>query len=327
VYESAVGIWIDRPSYLNYKDSNVSWVSPVQSQSGLLAELLRTRAFLADVANRTSLGPLMATPAGEARVSDIIARSVSIAGGGGPASTFGADHLLTIRVQYSNPQLAFELCKAIVEAYQEKTDADMSDQTDLAIQFYTGRVQESQQQLNKVTQDLRRYAASRQIDPNTQTNPNSPDALPAAMLDPRLASLQSAVQQAQADFSNAQAALTNAQRDAMAAQQGQELGFQVLDEPRLATAPISQLKKIMMYPIAGLVVGLGLSGMLLVLFLASDRTVRVEADVTPIPGLRMLGTVPNLKLKRRRRKQQPVLARRAIGAMAGTALPAPGGTS
>ena len=52
-YETAVSVWIDRPAYLNIKDGSSAWVSAVQSQSGRLGELLRTRAFLTDVARQT----------------------------------------------------------------------------------------------------------------------------------------------------------------------------------------------------------------------------------------------------------------------------------
>jgi hypothetical protein len=140
VYESAVGIWVDRPAYLNFRDNSAGWVSGVQNQTGRLTEMLRTRAFLIDVASRTSLAPLLATRAGEARVADIICRSVSIGGVAASTATFGNDHLLTIRVQGPNAQLAYELSKAIVEAFDEKIDADKADQTYVAVLFYTSRV-------------------------------------------------------------------------------------------------------------------------------------------------------------------------------------------
>ena len=49
-----------------------------------------------------------------ASCADTISRSVGIGSGGG-------DHLLVIRVQASSGQLSYELCKAIVDAYQEKS--------------------------------------------------------------------------------------------------------------------------------------------------------------------------------------------------------------
>jgi hypothetical protein len=142
-------------------------------------------------------------------------------------------------------------------------------------------------------------------------------------LDPRLAGLQTAVQQAQSDYNVAQGALTQAQHDSVAAQEGQQYGFQVLDEPQMPTAPVSQLKKIIVYPIAGVLAGLVLSAMVLVLLVASDRSIRHESDM--MPGLRVVGIVPSLKMKRVPKRLRGVATRRAIGSIAGTALPVPGG--
>ena len=60
---------------------------------------------------------------------------------------------------------------------------------------------------------------------------------------------------------------------------GQQYGFQVLDPPQLPTVATPQTKKIMIYPLAAAVAGLGLMGLLLVLLVASDRSVRSEMDL------------------------------------------------
>jgi uncharacterized protein involved in exopolysaccharide biosynthesis len=318
VYETAVGIWIDRPAYINYKETGNAWVSAVQSQSTRLGELLRTRAFQNDVANRTSLAALTQTPQGQSRLADLMQKSIAIGGATTTTAAAASEHLMVVRVQTGSPQLSYELSKAIVDAYQEKTAADQADQTNLAVDFYKGRVQEAQQRLTKAQQDLRRYAASKPDELSQDQN----SAL-AAMLDPRLGSLQTAVQSAQLDFNNAQGILAQSQQDAAAAAQGDTYGFQVLDPPQLPTAPTPQIKKMIIYPVAAAVVGLALSGMLLVLFVAADRSVRTETDL--LPGLRVLGGIPNLDLKRVPKQLRPVATRRAIGAYAGAALPSPGG--
>jgi hypothetical protein len=66
-----------------------------------------------------------------------------------------------------------------------------------------------------------------------------------------------------------------------------------------------------------------LSAVLLVLLVASDRSVRADADL--VPPVRVLGVVPTLKLKKAPKKLRAVATRRAIAATAGTALPAPSG--
>ncbi|MBV9354862.1 MAG: hypothetical protein JO023_04985 [Chloroflexi bacterium] len=92
----------------------------------------------------------------------------------------------------------------------------------------------------------------------------------------------------------------------------------------MPTTPTVQTKKIIIYPIAALVVGLGLSCMMLVLLVASDRSMRAEQDAT-VGGVRVLGAVPMLRLKRVPKQLRAVATRRAMGAPAGTALPSPSG--
>lgn len=325
-YETTVSVWIDRPAYLTNKDGTSAWITAVQAQSGRLSELLRTRAFVADVVKRTSLAPLLQSAAGEARITDLITHGVSIgaapAGGSGVA-TVASEHLLVIRVQAATAQVSYELCKSIVDAYQEKSSEDQADQASVAVDFFQTRVQDSQQQLGKASLDLRRYASARQADGSDVLSGSSQAGLPAAMLDPRLGALQANVQAAQLDVNTTQAALNQAQQDAMMSVQGLQYGFQVIDAPELPIAPANQIKKIIIYPIAAAIAGLGLTGLLLVILVASDRSVRSELDLAP--GLRLLGSVPILQPNHSPKKlSRSGARRRAIGAVAGLALPATG---
>jgi len=317
---TSVGVWVDRPTYLDYKDGSSPWITPAQYQVGRLGELLRTRAFQVDVAQRTSLASLVGTPANEARLFDLFGRGASVGAAG--------DNVMVVQFQAPTAQVSYEVAQALVSAYQEKMAADQADQSGAAVQFYQSRVEQAQQQLARTSQDLRRYVAAHQDSISgaisAGTDPGSMQPLvPAALLDPKLATLQSGVQSAQTDVNNAQSSLTQAQRDASAAMQGQQLRFQVLDPAQLPTAPTRQVKKMITYPIAGFVVGLALSGVLLVLLVATDRSVRSETDLGS--GMRVVGTLPTLKLKRVPKQLRPVATRRAIGAVAGTALPAAGG--
>jgi uncharacterized protein involved in exopolysaccharide biosynthesis len=321
-YEAVVSVWIDRPAYLGSNNGTAALGSALWTQTGRLNELLRTRAFVTDVAQRTSLAPQLSSPVGQARAAGLIATGVTV-GGGPPASisTPLGDHLLVIRVQAPTAQLAFELCKAVVDAFQERIAADQADQASVGVDFYTGRVQDAQTQLTKATVDLRRYVAVRQAADGSDPLGGDPNqSLSAAMLDPKLGALQSNLQAAQLDFNNAQAALNGAQQDAVMSAQGVQYGFQVMDPPELPVAPVSQMKKMIIYPIAALVAGLGIAGLLLVILVASDRSVRSELDLAP--GLRSLGSVPLLQLKNVPKKLRSGATRRAIGAAAGMALPA-----
>jgi hypothetical protein len=318
VYESFVAVWIDHPAYLNYQDGSNQWVSPSQVQANRMSELLHTHPFEVDLAQRTTtLAPLVGNPAGESRIDDILTHTITI----NPAS----QHLLILTVSAPTGLLSYEIATALVNAYQEKVQADETDQSSLAVAYYQSRIQEAQQAVSKTTADLRRYMATQAasgdatagIDPGVSSRPDMTEVL---LLNPKLAQLTTAVQQAQSDLNGAQSNLLAAQRDSAAALQGQQLGFQVLDQAKMPSGPTRSLKKLIVYPIAALVSGLGLSALLLVLFVAADRSARDEADLAP--GLRLLGAVPSLTVKRVPKKLRPVATRRAIGAAAGMALPA-----
>jgi hypothetical protein len=84
------------------------------------------------------------------------------------------------------------------------------------------------------------------------------------------------------------------------------------------------LKKRLVFPAAGLVVGIALSAVLLFLLVVGDRSVRGEADL--LPPQRVLGVLPSMRVKRKvARAFRRDAARRAIAYPAGAALPAPGG--
>lgn len=317
-YDTSVSIWVDHPTYLTVREQGANWNTPALTESGRLTELLRTRAFTDYVAQRTSLAPLVGTTSGEVIIGEVMSKGVSIG-----AATAGSDHLLVIRVSVPTAQLSYELAKAVVEGYQEKIAADQADQAGLAVQFYQGQVKDTQLKQAKATNDLKRYVAGQQAITADQQADTSPNQLPATMLDSKLAALQAGVQAAQAEAAAAQSALRQAQQDSMAWTEGQQLGFQVLDPPTMPTQATRQTKKVIIYPIAAAVAALGLSGLLLVLLVAGDRSTRDSADLAP--GLRLLGTVPMLKVKRVPKQLRGVATRRAIGAVAGTALPAPGG--
>lgn len=320
-YESIVGVWVDRPTYLDRKGGAPQYTSAAASQASQLAELLHTRAFMLDVVQRTSLAPLLASKAGEARVQDLLDRGVTVAA----ASQAGGSHLLTIRTRFTTPQLAYQVAQAIVDAYVDRNSNQLIDQSSTAISFFQSQLQSAQDNATKASQDLSQYAIAMGYASSGDGTPLAPDVQSTSAYDPRFAELQANAHFAQQQVDQARAALQSAQQSSAAAMQGADVGFQVIDPPQVPTAPVTQLKNALIYVAAALVVGLGISVLVLVLLLASDRSIRQDADLQP--PVRVLGTLPMLRLKQRMPKaMRGAATRRAIGFVAGTALPAPKGS-
>lgn len=317
-YESYAGIWVDRPTYLTYTDDWNRYITPSQNQSSRLTELLKTRTFLDDIASRTSLSSLVNTPRGEDRIDRVI--------NGGMSVFTSGTHLLVVRFRGDTPQLTYQVLGALVDAFNENAANDRVNQSSLAISFYEQRLQAAQDEQDKATDALRQYlAANPKLADQMGRQADSPNGGVPGVLDPQLQVLQRNVQSKQDDLERQRVTLDQARFDASAAIEGQQLGFQVVDAPQMPTSGGRDLRRRIVFPAAGLAVGLGLSAVLLVLLMAGDRSVRSEAELAP--GMRVLAVVPRFALKRSLRKRLGAEgARRATGFVAGTALPAPGGT-
>jgi len=317
-YESVVGVWVDRATYLDPRAQN-QFVSAAQAQSSQLTELLHTRSFMVDVAQRTSLAPLLSSKAGEGRVADLLDKGVTV------TAVPNGTHLLAIKARFTTPQLAYQVAQAVVDAYTDRNANQLVDQSTTAIGFFQSQLDNAQDAATKASRDLSQYALAMGYASSGDGAPISPDMQSATAFDPQFADLQAKARFAQQQVDQARVALQNAQQSSAAAAQGADVGFQVIDPPQMPTAPVTQLKNLIVYVAAALMVGLGLSTVVLVFLVAGDRSIRAETDL--VPPVRVLGTLPMLKVKHRLPK--PVRAsatRRAIGFVAGSALPAPRGT-
>ena len=312
-YEGWTAVWLSQPTYLAATDQDNRYLSPAQNQANRLTELLKTQSFVTDVARRTALAPLTGSAAGQERLQTLLVGQISMQPSG--------NNLLAIRYRATSPQVTLQVLQALLDAYTEKTSTDRTSQGTLAISFYESRVQATQDQAKQSTDALRRYQQARlSIDPSVSADLSGSNA--PATADPQLMQLQGRAEFDQKQLDEARASLDKARFQVDAADQGQDLSFQVIDPPRIPSGASRDVKKLIIAPIAALLVGLIGSTVLLVILLASDRSIRAEADL--VPPVRVLGIVPRLKLKRVRKQDRSTAIRRAIGFAAGSALMLPG---
>lgn len=321
-YETFASIWVEKPTYISYASDWNQYISPAQNQSGRLGELLRTRTFMLDVAKRTALAPLLGSPQGEAQVVRFL--------GTGAAQWTNGDHLLMLRFRAASPDLSFQVVNAIVDSFKERAAADRVAQGRLATSFYSERLKQQQDQLNTSTEALQRFIAANPRVASLLTPENAPAisstasraGLPLIASDPQLAQLldlQRQVDANQKDVDRLQQIIEGAELDVSAGLQGQTLGFQVADPPQMPTTATRERKKTLIYPVAGLLAGVGISATLLVLLVAGDRSVRSAADLATTASV--VGSLPRLRLKRLPRRAGADTYRRALAFPAGTTLP------
>jgi uncharacterized protein involved in exopolysaccharide biosynthesis len=315
LYESHAGIWVDRPTYLAYSDNWNQWASPAQNQTSRLTELLKTQSFIVDVAKRTSLAPLTSTSRGMERIQLILSQDLVLS----PIGT----HLVAVYFRAESPQLAYQVLTAIVDAFNDNMANDQVNQSTLATSFYSDQLQQAQDDLKKSSDDLRRYIQSNPslagLDPATSTEKLS--AISAT--DSTLQQLRSQVQTHQDRVAQLRTSLQTSEFQASASVEGQQLGFQIVDAPNLPTSGGRDLKKRIIYPVGAFLGALALSGLIVALLAMSDKSVRSERDLST--GVRVVGEMPYLRLRKIPRKLGQVATRRAIGFVAGASLPAPKG--
>jgi uncharacterized protein involved in exopolysaccharide biosynthesis len=325
-YEAVAGVFVERPTYLTTTASDFnSYLTPAQNQTNRLSELLRTRSFVMSVASRTRLAPLVGSDRGEEEINRIFFRGFAVVPSG--------ERVLVLRFRSGSPEFSYQMVNAVVEAFKDRLASDRVTQAQVAISFYEGRLKSSQDELDKANEALRRYLAANPrlttIDPERGAAATTASrlGLPANAIDPQMADLLRQVDLQEKDVEKLRGDLEAARLNASAAIEGQEIGFQVVDPPKMPTRLVRERRKALIYPAAGLFVGAGLSAAMLTLFMFSDRAVRSEADLADI--VRVVGTLPRLELddKHAGRKKAAEATRRAVGFSAGSVLPATTGAS
>jgi uncharacterized protein involved in exopolysaccharide biosynthesis len=321
-YEATSVVSVGRPTYLrSVEEGNSWWLTPAQVESGRIGDLLRTRAFVNDVARRTDLAPMVGSEHGEAELIAYFSRYVGV----GPTGA----NLLTFWARGDQPQLPFQIANALVEAYRERRMADRTEQAALSISFYETRLQEAQQELEKATVAIRRYVAANPrlttIDPDrgAASTTAARMGLPPIAIDPQLAELIRRVDVEQKEVDSIRTTLDQARMETAAGMEGQDVSFRTVDAARVPSAPVSQRRRLAIFPAAGLVVGLGLGVGLLVALVVADRSIRSTNDLPS--HVRVAREVPFLQLRTVPRQTRPSTARQAIGYVAGAAMGSPVG--
>ena len=320
-YETYAGIWVDRASFVATSDGWDQYLTPAQNQNTRLVDLLRTRAFRSEIARRTSLRQLAGSVVGDEQIRLYFDRNL--------ATVASGRNVLTIRARGQTPQLAVEFVNAVVEAFRERSFNDQTNRASMTIAFYEGQFQKVNEELTAANDALRRYVAANPrlttIDPERGAAATTASrlGLPPIAIDPKLAELIRQVESAEQDADRLRGLVERARFEASAGEEGQQLGFQLVDPAPMPTQQIVERRHMVIYPAAAVAAGLAISGALLVMLFVTDRSARSARDFDP--QLRVLGTIPHLQIKRLPKQAGPHATRRAIGYVAGAALPAPAG--
>ncbi len=269
-YTSLSKVWVEQsPLVPTLPTSDNQYQTAAQNRASDLTEFLATDSFALDVARRAGL-PTDTLPQKSAALFAVRNGTVVLAEG---------PHLVDISHRAATATEAKTINDALVAGFTAEVKARTSIDLQQAIAFYTKQQQSAQKQLDSAQSALQSYRAS-------------------SSLDPQLTTLTSNVQTAQTALNDATKSLRDS--NALVSSPGTQT-VEVRDAPSQPTGPDARKKtSLLLFPVAGLLLAVSLSAGLYGLLLRTDNSIRVAEDLQALPGLLLLGSVPDVsKLKKR----------------------------
>jgi uncharacterized protein involved in exopolysaccharide biosynthesis len=268
--------------------------SPAAATARTVIELLGTDGFVGQVVDRAGLKTALAN--GEISALDI-RRHVS--------ATESGYQLVKIAATWPSGHTAQQLSQATIDAYVDYVVASQVSKTKDASAFWAQRVSAYEQKLQAAQHELKQYIA----DKPAPDIGNRPDAQTFDMK-----ALSDAIDQAQAQVTKAETERENADLSTQQLTTAANQALQVVDKPDLPAAPESIRKKQALTIAIFFVLGVILSGALLIVSTFLDRTVQSAEDVGLSTGLLVVATVPLIRSLTRvkRRAARPDRRTRAV---------------
>ncbi|HET7486291.1 MAG TPA: hypothetical protein VFJ85_00070 [Acidimicrobiales bacterium] len=280
VYTASMSLWCDTP-VPNPSSIFTSDNAPATGQQSILTELLSTRTFLTKVAEA---GPWKASIAGkpQAAVDSVIWNLGAHVG----VHTTGR-HILVISTVGPDPTFARDLAKAVGDAYVADVNETQQARAKSSLGFYDVQAGEAAKALAEAQSKLNEYVASHQ-----GAGPlGVVGDVQASQLSQDVSSAKAQYEEATLNASTARLGLTNVSDSGL---------LRIYDEARAADAPVSRKKQIVFGGVAGLFGGAMVSFMALLLLVLADQSVRGAGDIESIPGMEVVGTVEQFRMRRRR---------------------------
>jgi uncharacterized protein involved in exopolysaccharide biosynthesis len=293
-YTSTSSLWVDA-SVPGQSTNATAGVDPSTLEEYAIQELLTTRSFAIAVGTSGPLGPYLS--------SHPYAESTGLAAIPGLRSLFGTakgslddqiatylpnmigfvdagPQVLNIIVTAPDPTVASGTAKALIAGYSAQVTAAQTATDQTAITYYGEQVAQAQASLQQAQQALSTYLAAHP----TASTAIAGDAT-TTELNQALSLDTTTYQSLLGQYQQAQLTLANV---------NSQIGFRVLDAPAASGVAASTKKKLLEVGIAGLLVGLLVSVLILTALTAIDRTARRAEDIKRTLGLEVAASIGSL---------------------------------
>jgi len=278
-YSTSASLWINSNVPGNQQTTN-QYVDPSTQQQSILRELLTTRTFALAVGHNGPLaGYLSGHPHSDVKGLAALPGIGALFGATGKtlddriASDLPTDvtisapgpQVVTITVQQPSASVAAGTTSEVIKQYQNQVIAAIKANDQVSVNYYGTLVAQGQRTLQDAEQALTQYLDThRNVPANGAGDPTATQLVQSADLAQRDYDTQ--LQQYQQSKLN----LANA---------GNQSGFQVIDGPITPSAPVSRVKQLLGAGIAGLLVGIVVSLLIISAMTAMDRAVRRPSDL------------------------------------------------
>lgn len=276
-YEAEATIWVLQPSpelaAATADSPEVPLIQTVATQQvELLNQLLKTRSFVREVAGRTSLRPVIEAEPDDRKALDGVRKSFRI-------RTLGTN-MLSVAYTAHDPQTPFEMVNAVLAAREERVAQARIAGTTAVSTFYQREFEVAQSQALEAQRKLNEFN-------ETHGAPLSPD-------DEHVQSqLRLTLDFAQVRLGDLKGRIDRAVlAPAIIETSGME--FQVVDTPRIDSAPRGGERTAMILAAAGIGSGLALAALLtLIATLLADH-IGGPVDVGRLAPAMLFATVPRI---------------------------------
>jgi capsular polysaccharide biosynthesis protein len=271
-YFSSSTLWAEDSVFLDSVVSNNPYSTPAQNRANDLNELLSTDSFRSGVAERADM------PDGPASWREISDGTFAYASG---------RHLVVVGKKSSDPARAQLIVNALVDEFREQYSENTRQTAENARPIFEERRLADQVALDKANEEYAAHIQSRGVN--------------ASVTDPRALELQSTVARAQSALNDTVRQLREIELLTASTEAALQRTVRIVDEPTLPTEPLTVSKRALVgLPAAGLLLALSIAAALYAFLLKTDNNIRVADDLSALPGLLLLGTIPDASSARRR---------------------------
>jgi uncharacterized protein involved in exopolysaccharide biosynthesis len=255
--------------------------TPAEQTASLLQELLHTKDFLSKVASRESSAAFLegrTAPFDDIALGEV-AGSISLSSPG--------PQVLSVSVTGTDPKAAAGLAESVVVEFQSRVTETVKERNQELVDFQQQRLDSAAKTLDAAQGQLSGYLTEHPQTPGQQ------DAV-ATQLESNVVAAQDAYSKAQASVNDAELALSVGTSPS---------SLRVIDEPTPPALPQSRRMAIIFGGVGGLVAGGLVTLLLLLFFVSTDATARSSSDLEDGLGVRVVGSIEQLRGMRRLRKQ------------------------